>query len=193
MNGKILKQAGIILAVCIFLALAINFVSPNGIPLMFDESRYTTENSDKMKNDFVNNQKNDGSTNGPTSMVGNPNKTKEGYIKPQNIKVDFAKILYDKNALFIDARPVEEYNAGHIDKAINIPYKEFMELTVEQRKEKMKDYNKDGIIVCYCNGGECEMSIDLAYEIAKIGFNSVNIYLGGYKEWEAAGHPVKKP
>jgi len=36
------------------------------------------------------------------------------------------------------------------------------------------------------------LSIDLAYDIAKLGFNAVNIYLGGYKEWEAAGLPVEK-
>ena len=58
--------------------------------------------------------------------------------------------------------------------------------------EKLKGLNKDGIIICYCSGGECDMSIDLAYEIAKLGFNAVNIYLGGYKEWESAGLPVQK-
>jgi len=31
----------------------------------------------------------------------------------------------------------------------------------------------------------------LAYDIAKLGFTSMNIYLGGYKEWEDAGHPVE--
>jgi rhodanese-related sulfurtransferase len=55
----------------------------------------------------------------------------------------------------------------------------------------MKKYNKDGVIVVYCRGDKCEVSIDLAYEIARLGFNSVNIYRGGIKEWKEKGFPTQ--
>lgn len=168
-----------------------NFINPGGIPLIADESRYSTEESDKKRDEFKNNPTDTNSLKGQ-NMIKNPNLTKEGYVKPQNIKIDFAKLLFDKNALFIDGRPADEYKAGHIKGAINIPYKEFLEKTEEQKREIMKPYNKDGIIVSYCGGGECEISIDLAYEIAKLGYNSINIFLGGYKEWEPAGYPIEK-
>lgn len=60
------------------------------------------------------------------------------------------------------------------------------------KKNLLKDYKPDDIMVVYCGGGECEVSIDLAYEIAKVGFNSTNIYRGGYKEWVEKGNQVTK-
>ena len=37
--------------------------------------------------------------------------------------MQFAKYLFDQNsAIFIDARETEEYEVGHIENSINIPY-----------------------------------------------------------------------
>lgn len=54
----------------------------------------------------------------------------------------------------------------------------------------MKDIPKNKTIVSYCGGGECEISIDNAYEFAKIGYEDVNIYLGGLLEWKEKGFPT---
>jgi len=186
--GKTIKQILIITALSVVVALLVNWINPKGIPLV--SNRYSTEQSDKMKNDFVNNPYDTNSVD--KSLIKNPRYNKDGFVDPQNIKLDFAKLLFDKNALFIDARIPEEFNLGHVKGAINLPYEEFHKKTKEERAEVMKKFNKNGIIVCYCKGGDCEMSIDLAYDIAKLGFNSVNIYLGGYSEWEKAGYPVEK-
>lgn len=187
-----IKQILIILIGSSVLALIVNAVSPRGIPLVMDMKRYTTDNSDKMMNDFINNPK-DTSSQKEKPLMKSPHWNEEGkFYEPQNIKLNFTKLLYDKNALFIDGRSEEEFKTGHIKNAINIPYEEFHKKTKEEKLAVLKDYNKDGLIVCYCKGGECEVSIDLAYDIAKLGFNSLNIYLGGYKEWEDAGYPVEK-
>ena len=43
--------------------------------------------------------------------------------EPMAINMEFAKYLFDaKNAVFIDARDVEDYNNGHIQNSINIPF-----------------------------------------------------------------------
>jgi rhodanese-related sulfurtransferase len=189
---SILKEIGIVITISILLGLIVNFVNPSGIPLFMDESRYSEETSSHLMEEFLNNPTDTTSKSLPMHTKRNPEKTKEGYIKPQNIKLDFAKILYDKNALFIDGRTAEEFNAGHIKNAINLPYTNFANKPEEEKIEIMKKYNKDGIIVCYCDGGSCDISIDLAYEIAKLGFNSVNIYLGGFKEWKDSGYPTNK-
>jgi 3-mercaptopyruvate sulfurtransferase SseA len=188
--GKTIKQILIISILSIIIGLIVNAVNPKGIPLVMDMKKYSTEQSDKMKEDFINNPYDTSSVD--KSFIKNPRTNKEGFVDPQNIKLDFAKILFDKKALFIDARIPEEFKTGHVKGAVNIPYEDFHKKTKEERAEIMKGYNKNGIIVCYCKGGDCEMSIDLAYDIAKLGFNSVNIYLGGYKEWENAGYPVEK-
>ena len=188
--GKTIKQIIILFIISAGLGLLINAVNPKGISLVFDIKKYSTENSDKIKEDFVNNPYD--TVKKERQIIQNPNLNKEGFVDPQNIKLDLAKVFFDRNALFVDARNANEFSAGHIKGSLNIYYNEFHSKSIEERKEIMKKFNKDGIIVCYCNGGECDMSIDLAYDIAKLGFTSVNIYLGGYKEWENAGYPVEK-
>jgi|WetSurMetagenome_2_1015567.scaffolds.fasta_scaffold32116_5 3-mercaptopyruvate sulfurtransferase SseA len=188
--GKTLKQILIILILSIAIGLIVNAVNPKGIPLVMDMKKYSTEKSDKLKEDFINNPYDTSKNDAP--LMKNPHINEQGIVEPQNIKLDFAKVLFDKNALFFDGRTPEDYKAGHIKGAINVPYEEFHKKSKEEKIEMMKGYNKNGIIVCYCIGGDCEMSIDLAYDIARLGFTSMNIYLGGYKEWENAGYPVDK-
>jgi 3-mercaptopyruvate sulfurtransferase SseA len=183
------KQILFILGICIVVGLAVNFISPGVLPLVVDESLYSEENSDKLKQQYEQGQLKTGTE----SIMQNPNYDKKtGIVKPQNIKLDFAKLLYDKGVLFIDGRPKHEYDAGKIKGAISIPYEDFMNMSTEQRNALFSKYNKNDIMVVYCAGGECEISIDLAYEIAKLGFTSLNIYRGGYIEWQTAGHPVEK-
>ena len=189
---SIIKEIGIVIMISVILGLLVNFVNPSGIPLFMDESRYSEENSSQRMEEFLNNPTDTTSKSLPMHTKRNPELTKEGYIKPQNIKLDFAKILFDRNALFIDGRTEEEFKAGHIKNAINLPYAAFVNKPEKERIEIMSKYNKDGIIVCYCDGGSCDISIDLAYAIAKLGFNSVNIYLGGFKEWKDSSYPTNK-
>lgn len=188
--GKIIKQILIILVVSVVIGFIVNAVNPKGIPLVMEKKNFSTEQSDKLKDEFINNPYDTSSK--TESIMKNPNTNTQGFVEPQNIKLDFAKLLFDRRALFMDARLPQDYATGHIKGALNIPYEEFHKKSKEEKLEVLKGLNKNGIIVCYCIGGDCDMSIDLAYEIAKLGFNSLNIYLGGYKEWENAGYPVEK-
>jgi 3-mercaptopyruvate sulfurtransferase SseA len=188
--NKTIKHILIILIISIVVGLVVNAVNPKGISLVMDKSKYSTEKSDKLKEDFINNPYD--TTKNDTPLMQNPRLNEQGFVEPQNIKLDFTKLLFDRKALFIDGRLPVDYSAGHIKGAINISYEEFHKKSKAEKTEIMKGYNKQGIIVCYCIGGDCEMSIDLAYDIARLGFTSVNIYLGGYKEWENAGYPVEK-
>lgn len=191
---KTLKQILIILVLSIAAGLIVNAVNPKGVPLVMDVQKYSKEKdkNEKMslKDDFIN--KPYDTTDNEKPFMQSPRYNKDGFVEPQNIKLEFTKLLFDRNALFFDGRLPEDYKAGHIKGAINIPYEEFRKMNKEEKIEMLRKYNKNGIIVCYCIGGDCEMSIDLAYDIAKLGFTSMNIYLGGYKEWETAGYPVEK-
>lgn len=89
-------------------------------------------------------------------------------------------------ALFVDAREVEEYSAGHIAGAISMPYD-----VAAGEPELMENLDPGGRpIVVYCGGGECELSISLAYEMIFAGHTKVLIYTGGYDEWAGAGQPI---
>jgi len=191
------SQAFLILIMAIIVGFMLNAFSSKGVPLYTDYAdRKKLDNTDSALNQYKNasefkNNPYDTSAK-TTPNTNNPNLTKEGFVRPQKINLDLAKVLFEKNALMVDARLAEEYNKGHVKGAVNIPLEEFVKLSDDEKEARMKQYNKDGIIIVYCNGGECDMSIDLAYAFAKIGFNATNIYLGGYKEWEEKGLPVQK-
>lgn len=104
--------------------------------------------------------------------------------KPVDIKVDFAKALFDKKYKFIDSRDVADFNAGHIQGAVNIPFKEF-----ESYKAKLEALPRDQVYVTYCSSA-CDASIDLAYAMSKMGFQKLYIFHGGWDEWKSAGYPT---
>ncbi|MDD5362661.1 MAG: rhodanese-like domain-containing protein [Ignavibacteria bacterium] len=187
---KVFKQIIYILIFCAAIGLAANAVNPGGIPLILEKNIYKQDTALKKDlGDFVNDPFD--TTSKPAQIFAGK-KNKQGFIEPENIGGILAKQLYDRKALFIDARTKAEYDTVHVLGAINIPYAEFYQKTAAEKTEIMKKYGKSGIIVVYCNGGKCEVSIDLAYEIAKIGYNNVSIYKGGIKEWEDSGNPVEK-
>lgn len=104
--------------------------------------------------------------------------------KPVDIKIDFAKALFDKKYRFLDARDVSDYSAGHIQGALNIPFHE-----IEKYKDRFNDLPKDQVYVTYCSSA-CDVSIDMAYYMVKLGFKKVYIFHGGWDEWKNAGYPA---
>ncbi len=106
------------------------------------------------------------------------------FAKPIDIKIDFAKALFDKKYRFIDARDLSDFGAGHIQGALNIPFHE-----IEKYKDRLNDLPKDQVYVTYCSSA-CDVSIDMAYYMAKLGFKKVYIFHGGWDEWKAAGYPA---
>jgi rhodanese-related sulfurtransferase len=185
------KQILIILVISIAAGLTANAINPKGVPLILDKNIYKpdTVKQKKISEDFVNDPFDTSKKSVTNVMQGKKNK--EGFIEPANITYELAKGLFDRKALFIDARTKAEFDSVHVKGAINIPFEEFHVKSVEERAEIMRKFNKEGIIVVYCKGGKCEVSIDLAYEIAKLGFNSVNIYRGGIAEWKEKGYPTE--
>ena len=190
--AKIYKQILIIIAISAALGLTANAINPDGVKLVLDKNIYAldTANQKKSITDFVNDPF-DTSSNKKHNNVLSGQMNKEGYIEPENITVELAKSIFDRNALFVDSRTKEEFDSLHVKGAINLPYEEFRSKTYYQKVETMKKYNKDGLIVVYCKGDKCEVSIDLAYEIARLGFTSVSIYRGGIKEWNEKGFPTE--
>ncbi|MGE3164925.1 MAG: rhodanese-like domain-containing protein [Planctomycetota bacterium] len=94
-------------------------------------------------------------------------------------------------AVFVDARSREHYDEGHIPGAYYLNHYQSQKLIEDIRP----DLEAADVIVVYCGGGNCEDSILLAASlISEYGFahERVYVYLGGYSEWVASGHPVVK-
>jgi len=84
----------------------------------------------------------------------------------------------------LDIRPIEEFNAGHIPNAINIPPDE-----ITKRISQINNNNKD--IVTYCRGPYCLFAYDAIQALRKNGFKAQRLE-NGYPEWKAAGHPIQQ-
>lgn len=82
--------------------------------------------------------------------------------------------------IFVDAREPEEYAAGHIRGAINLPHDYFDEYW--PKVEPLLP--KDTMIVTYCSGTECESSLYLArLLVEEFGYKNVEIFYGGWRMW----------
>ncbi|MGA2669406.1 MAG: rhodanese-like domain-containing protein [Ignavibacteria bacterium] len=112
------------------------------------------------------------------------NTASQDFTKPIDIRLDFAKALFDKHYQFIDARDESDYKAGTIQGAMNIPYHK-----LDQFKDKLNALPKEKVYVVFCSAS-CDVSIDLAYAMAKMGFNKLYIFHGGWDEWKNAGYPA---
>ena len=83
----------------------------------------------------------------------------------------------------LDVRPAEEYAAGHLPGAINIP--------VDQLLSRLAKLPKRKEIVAYCRGPYCLMSFDAVETLRKRGLKARRLK-DGFPEWRAAGLPVER-
>lgn len=83
----------------------------------------------------------------------------------------------------IDVRPVEEYAAGHIPGAINIPLHE-LEL-------RLNELSTEQEIVAYCRGPHCVLAFDAVASLRQQGLQARRMQ-DGFPEWQVAGLPTVK-
>lgn len=83
----------------------------------------------------------------------------------------------------LDVRPPEEFAAGHLPGAVNIPLKE-----LEQRIQELPPHQE---IVAYCRGPYCVLAYDAVAQLRKQGFSARRME-EGFPEWRLAGLPVEQ-
>jgi rhodanese-related sulfurtransferase len=97
------------------------------------------------------------------------------------------KLFFTDAAVFIDARPEEDYARGHIQNARCLPWHEmdlrFMVVTGELDLEMP--------IVTYCDGETCELSHNLALFLRDAGFLNTRVLVNGWTLWQQAGLPTE--
>ncbi len=81
----------------------------------------------------------------------------------------------------LDVRPEEEYAAGHVAGAVNIPLKD-----LEQR---LGELGKNHEIVAYCRGPHCVLAFDAVVRLREKGLTAHRLE-DGFPEWKTAGLPV---
>ena len=82
----------------------------------------------------------------------------------------------------LDVRPPEEFAAGHLAGAVNIP--------IDKLESGLAKLSKKREVVAYCRGPYCLMSFEAVMKLCQRGWRARRLERG-FPEWKAAGLPVE--
>jgi rhodanese-related sulfurtransferase/DNA-binding transcriptional ArsR family regulator len=85
------------------------------------------------------------------------------------------------DVIVLDARPANEYEAGHIAGAISVP--------IDELQQRLRSLPKDKEYVAYCRGPYCVYA-DRAVELLLKTRRRARRLVEGFPEWRAAGFPI---
>ena len=91
--------------------------------------------------------------------------------------------LKDGLVTLLDVRPEDEFVAGHLPRARNIPLRALA--------RRLRELPKNREIVAYCRGPYCVLALEAAALLRRRGF-TVRRLEDGFPEWQAAGLPVER-
>ncbi|HEY9148093.1 MAG TPA: metalloregulator ArsR/SmtB family transcription factor [Gammaproteobacteria bacterium] len=83
----------------------------------------------------------------------------------------------------LDVRPPEEYAAGHLPGAINIPLAEL--------EEHLDELDPEHEVIAYCRGPHCILAFDAVARLRERGLSARRLQ-DGYPEWKMSGLPTEK-
>jgi rhodanese-related sulfurtransferase/DNA-binding transcriptional ArsR family regulator len=96
---------------------------------------------------------------------------------------ELSRRLRDGLVTVLDVRPPDEFAAGHLPNAVNIPLRD-----LTRRVGKLP---KKQEVVAYCRGPYCVLAFEAVAMLRNRGFEARRLE-DGYPQWEAAGLPVEK-
>jgi rhodanese-related sulfurtransferase len=100
------------------------------------------------------------------------------------LTLEEAKALWGSGtAFFLDARSPDDYAAGHIVGALNLPVEEFD----EHYPSIGRMLTPDSMIVAYCDGLDCDLSHHLMVKLRELGYHHVRLLVNGWTTWHTAG------
>jgi rhodanese-related sulfurtransferase len=106
---------------------------------------------------------------------------------PELVSLDEAQRFHRQgSALFVDARQGADFSAGRIAGAISVPLQQF-----HAKHPVLALIPRDRTIITYCDGAECNSSVELAALLRAAGYTNVKVFFGGWREWLAHGQPTE--
>jgi len=94
-------------------------------------------------------------------------------------KQQVKRLIKEEAAVLLDARLPEEYKAGHMPGAINVPVEMLGEFI-----DKIEALPKDAWVISYCDGPPCDKGKMLADELFYMDFTRVAYYDAGMDDWK---------
>jgi len=83
----------------------------------------------------------------------------------------------------LDVRPPEEYAAGHLPGAINVPLNDL--------EKHLATLSKDNEVVAYCRGPYCVLAYEAVARLRASGYAARRLE-SGFPEWKKAGFEVER-
>ncbi|MDZ7667434.1 MAG: rhodanese-like domain-containing protein [Desulfotignum sp.] len=100
-----------------------------------------------------------------------------------------ATLFADNAAVFLDARTPAEYDQGHIQGAVNLPWND-----VDNYFETViMTLDPEAMHITYCDGEACPLSHDLAALLKDLGFTRVKVLVNGWTLWKEHQLPTNIP
>ncbi len=153
---KILIETVVITVVATLLGFANNFINPNRVAITAMRPVAPSASDAELEAD---------SLQGPV------------VVDREQLK----KLVSEQGAILIDARLPEEYDAGHIPGAINIPIELFGEFI-----DTIEALPRDAWLIGYCDGPPCDKGKNMAEELFYMGFMRVAYYDAGMDDWKSS-------
>lgn len=102
--------------------------------------------------------------------------------------IQTVKMYYDRgDVVFVDARSMEAFTAGHIPGAASMPAGQ----AIGMLEAFLEKHPFETHIVTYCSGRECDDSHRLAELLTDFGYKTVQVFVDGLPGWEEKGYPVE--
>ena len=108
-----------------------------------------------------------------------------GFGKPRHAEIgatELAALLDDGKAMVVDVREADEFAAGHIPGAVNMPLSTF-------QASRLPDAGGKKLVVNCLGGKRSAMALDKC----AVAQAAVDTHLaGGFNAWASAGLPIKR-
>ncbi len=116
-----------------------------------------------------------------------PEEASRHFASKLSVETDPSDVMLDLQRgqdgfVILDVRPSDDYEDGHIEGAVHIPYRQI-------NAETSKQLPKDKVIVTYCWGPGCNASTKGALRLASLGFR-VKEMIGGLEYWKRDGGKI---
>ena len=111
----------------------------------------------------------------------------DGYFRTRDSfepvsRKELARRIKDGLVTVLDVRPADEFAAGHLPKALNIPLRDL--------SRRLREIPKNREIVAYCRGPYCVLAFEAVAAMRAKGYEARRME-DGFPQWKAAGLPVE--
>jgi rhodanese-related sulfurtransferase len=155
---EVLLQSAVIVALALTIALFVNHMREGGIPLVADWSPAARLQATSGADDLI----------VAMSQAIASHQTGE--------------------AIFVDARPTDQFADGHISGAINVPWEEVYD-HIERIFMAVPGY--DALVIAYCDGEACALSEELVLLLRDLGYSNAKVLINGWTLWRSHGYPIE--